>query len=99
VAFAAEHRLPFAANNRESVEEGCLMSYGVKASGLFSDLAIYVDRILKGEKASDLPIQRPTRFELTVNARTGQSQIPDVIANRKSHSLSSGKTNATPRFH
>src|SRR6516165_7031014 len=40
VAFAAEHRLPFAANNRESVEEGGLMSYGIKASGLFSDLAI-----------------------------------------------------------
>jgi putative ABC transport system substrate-binding protein len=73
VAFAAEHRLPLAANNRESVEEGGLMSYGVKASGLFSDLAIYVDRILKGSKASDLPIQRPTRFELIVNARTAKT--------------------------
>src|SRR5262249_60961677 len=39
VAFAAEHRLPFAANNRESVEEGGLMSYGIKAAGMFSDLA------------------------------------------------------------
>jgi len=73
VAFAAEHRLPFAANNRESVEEGGLMSYGVKASGLFSDLAIYVDQILKGAKASDLPIQRPTRFELIVNGRTAKT--------------------------
>jgi putative ABC transport system substrate-binding protein len=73
VTFAAEHRLPFAANNRESVEEGGLMSYGVKASGLFSDLAIYVDQILKGAKASDLPIQRPTRFELIVNARTAKT--------------------------
>ena len=51
VTFAAEHRLPFAANNRESVEEGGLMAYGVKASGLFSDLAIYVDQILKGAQA------------------------------------------------
>jgi len=46
------------------------MSYGVKASGLFSDLALYVDRILKGAKPSDIPIQRPTRFELVINART-----------------------------
>jgi putative tryptophan/tyrosine transport system substrate-binding protein len=73
VAFAAEHRLPLAANNRESAEEGGLMCYGVKASGLFSDLAIYVDRILKGAKASDLPIQRPTRFELLINARTAKA--------------------------
>jgi putative ABC transport system substrate-binding protein len=87
VTFAAEHRLPFAANNRESVEEGGLMAYGVKASGLFSDLAIYVDQILKGAQASDLPIQRPTRFELIINARTAKTlglTIPPtllVIAN------------------
>jgi putative ABC transport system substrate-binding protein len=73
VAFAAEHRLPLATNNRESTVEGGLMSYGVKASGLFSDLAIYVDRILKGAKASDLPIQRPTRFDLVINARTAKT--------------------------
>jgi len=53
--------------------EGGLMSYGVNPSGLFSDLAIYVDRILKGAKASDLPIQRPTRFELVINARTAKA--------------------------
>jgi putative ABC transport system substrate-binding protein len=73
VAFASEHRLPLASNNRESVEEGGLMSYGIKASGLFSDLALYVNRILKGAKASDLPIQQPTRFELVINARTAKA--------------------------
>ena len=73
VTFAAEHRLPLAANNRESVEEGGLMSYGIKASGLFSDLAVYVDRILKGAKASDLPIQQPTRFELVINLKTAKA--------------------------
>ena len=73
VAFAAEHRLPLAANNRESVEEGGLMSYGIKASGLFSDLALYVDRILNGAKPADLPIQQPTRFDLVINARTAKA--------------------------
>jgi putative tryptophan/tyrosine transport system substrate-binding protein len=73
VAFAAQQGLPFAANNRESVEEGALMSYGIKASGLFSDLAPYVDRILKGAKPSDLPIQQPTRFEFVINARTAKA--------------------------
>ena len=59
------------------------MSYGVKASGLFSDLAIYVDRVLRGAKASDLPIQRPTRFELVINARTvktlGLTVLPTLL--------------------
>jgi len=73
VSFAAEHRLPLATNNRESVEEGALMSYGIKASALFSDLAAYVDRILKGASPSDLAIQRPTKFELVINARTAKA--------------------------
>jgi ABC-type uncharacterized transport system substrate-binding protein len=73
VAFAAEHRLPLAANNRESVEEGALMSYGIKVSGLFSELAVYVDRILKGANPSNLPIQQPTKFELVINARTAKA--------------------------
>jgi putative ABC transport system substrate-binding protein len=73
VAFVAEHLLPAAFNNRESVEEGGLMSYGVKASGLFSHLAIFADRILKGAKPSDLPIEQPTRFELVINARTAKT--------------------------
>jgi ABC-type uncharacterized transport system substrate-binding protein len=80
----AEHRLPLATNNRESTEEGGLMSYGVKASGLFSNLAVYVDRILKGASPSDLPIQRPTRFELVINAKTakalGLTMPPTLLA-------------------
>jgi putative ABC transport system substrate-binding protein len=60
------------------------MSYGIKASGLFSDLAAHVDRILKGASPSDLPIQRPTRFELVINARTakalGLTMPPTLLA-------------------
>jgi putative ABC transport system substrate-binding protein len=60
------------------------MSYGIKASGLFSDLAVYVDRILNGASPSDLPIQRPTRFELVINARTakalGLTVPPELLA-------------------
>jgi putative ABC transport system substrate-binding protein len=84
VMFAAEHRLPLATNNRESVEEGALMSYGVSAAGLFSELAAYVDQILKGESPSSLPIQRPTRFEMVINARTakelGLTMPPTLLA-------------------
>jgi putative ABC transport system substrate-binding protein len=60
------------------------MSYGIKASGLFSDLAVYVDRILNGASPSDLPIQGPTRFELVINARTakalGLTVPPELLA-------------------
>jgi putative ABC transport system substrate-binding protein len=84
VTFAPEHRLPLAANNRESVEQGALMWYGVRASALFGDLAVYVDRILKGENPSHLPIQRPTRFEPVINAGTakalGLNMPPTLLA-------------------
>ena len=73
VAFAATHRLPTAVNNRESVEEGVLMSYGVNASGLFHDLARYVDRILRGAKCSDLPIEQPTKLEFLINLKTAKA--------------------------
>ena len=70
IAFATEHRLPCAFLNREAAEEGALMSYGINVPGLFGELAGYVDRVLKGAKPSDLPIQQPTRFELVINMKT-----------------------------
>jgi len=62
VAFAAQHRLPLAANNRESVEEGALMCYGPSASGMFSDLAIDVDRICISSSSSSLRMRAFLRW-------------------------------------
>jgi putative ABC transport system substrate-binding protein len=56
------------------------MAYGVKQRDLYRRAASYVDRILRGEKAGDLPVQQPTKFELIVNLRTARAQGFDVPA-------------------
>ena len=50
------------------------MSYGIDYAGLFRRSAVYVDRILKGDKAADLPVQQPTKFELVVNLKTAKTR-------------------------
>lgn len=66
------------------LEAGALMSYGPDMRAIFRRAGSYVDRILKGEKASDLPVERPTKFELLVNIKTaralGREFSPSVIA-------------------
>ena len=69
VAFAATHRLPAIYPYRTFVDAGGLMSYGVDLSDLNQRAATYVDRILKGAKPGELPIEQPTKFELVVNLR------------------------------
>jgi putative tryptophan/tyrosine transport system substrate-binding protein len=71
--FAVEHRIPGMYAYREYVEIGGLMSYGSSVSDLFRRAAGQVDKILKGAKPADLPIEQPTKFELVVNARTAKS--------------------------
>ena len=78
VALAARHKLPAIYSFRVFVADGGLMSYAVDVVDLFRRSASYVDRILKGEKPGDLPVQQPTKFDLTLNLKTAKALGLDV---------------------
>jgi putative ABC transport system substrate-binding protein len=71
--LAAQHRVPVVYSFRSVVENGGLISYGPDTSDLFRRAASYVDRLLKGEKPSDLPVQAPTKFTLAVNLKAARA--------------------------
>ena len=73
IALAAQHKLPAVYHRRYFVTSGGLMSYGPEVDDQFRGAAQYVDRILKGEKPADLPVQAPTRYELAINRKTAQA--------------------------
>lgn len=71
--LAGAARLPTIFQRRENVEAGGLLSYGANLPGQIRQTAVYVDRILKGERPADLPVEQPTRFELVVNLKTAKA--------------------------
>ncbi len=73
IELAAKHRLPAIYEWRRQVVDGGLMTYSASSYGLNQRRASYVDRILKGAKPGDLPIERPTRFELVINLKTAKA--------------------------
>jgi len=73
VGSAAEHRLPTAFEERQFAEAGGLMAYGANQQANYRNAAAYVDKILKGAKPGDLPIEQPTKFDFVVNLTTAQA--------------------------
>jgi len=82
--LAVKHRLPTVSGTREYVEAGGLMAYGPSFHDMYRRAAYYVDRILKGTKPADLPVERPTKFELVINLKTakqiGLTVPPNMLA-------------------
>jgi ABC-type uncharacterized transport system substrate-binding protein len=85
IRLAARHKLPAVYSRRLFVTDGGLISYGADRVDLFRQAAAYVDRILKGEKPGDLPVQAPTKYELVINLKTAKAlglTVPSMLLAR-----------------
>jgi len=83
--LAITHRLPTMLDARDYVEAGCLMSYSPNYDDLYRRGAIYVDKILKGSRPADLPVEQATKFELVINRKTAKAlglTIPQSVLQR-----------------
>ena len=81
VGLALKSRLPSMYSLRDAVDAGGLMSYGADLADSYRRVAYYVDKILKGAKPADLPVEQPTKFELVINLKTAK-QIGVTIPQR-----------------
>jgi putative ABC transport system substrate-binding protein len=85
VGFALKSRLPSVYSSREAVDAGGLMSYRSDVADSYRRVAYYVDKILKGAKPADLPVERPTKFEFVINLKTAKQiglTIPQKVLGR-----------------
>jgi len=85
VGFALNSRLPSMYGNREAVDAGGLIYYGADLTDSYRRVAVYVDKILKGAKPADLPVEQPTKFELVINLKTAKQiglTIPQRVLGR-----------------
>jgi len=83
--FALKSRLPSVSSNEEFVDAGGLMSYAADDVDSYRRVAIYVDKILKGAKPADLPVEQPTKFEFVINLKTANQiglTIPQAVLYR-----------------
>jgi putative ABC transport system substrate-binding protein len=85
VGFALKSRLPSVYSRKEAVDAGGLMSYGADLADSYRRVAYYVDKILKGAKPADLPVEQPTKFDLAINLKTAKQiglTIPQSVLYR-----------------
>jgi putative tryptophan/tyrosine transport system substrate-binding protein len=83
--LALQRRLPLVVYSRETLEAGALMSYGADLRAIFRRAAVYVDKIIKGERPGDLPVEQPTKFEFLVNLKTAKAldlMFPEMLLAR-----------------
>ena len=73
IELALQHRLPAVSGNRAFADGGGLMSYAASLNDRYRGAAVYVDKIIKGRKPADLPVQQPTKFELVINLKTAKA--------------------------
>ena len=82
IALAAQHRIPTVSGGSRFVADGGLMSYGIDSVAVQRQAAAYVDRILRGEKPSDLPVQAPVKYQTVLNLKTAKAlglTVPDLM--------------------
>ena len=82
IDLAAKHRLPAMFNNQVDVEAGGLMSYGVDRADVNRQIAVIVDKILKGRKPADIPVEQPKKFEFVDQSQSCEADRPDDSTER-----------------